>query len=69
MALSGVISNGSIILFVSEEVPPEFITPVFSAGNQPADQRTQGYPQARGFTVVHGILKEEMGVAVDELMQ
>ena len=68
--LNGIISNGSIILFVGNQVPPEFTTPVVFAGNQPDDQRTQGYPQGRAFLArVDGNINPKMGVSVDELTQ
>ena len=69
MGLQGVITNGSIILFVGSNLPPEYITPMTSAGDQPADQKIQGYPQLRGLLLVHSTLKPEMGVSIDELMQ
>lgn len=69
MALTGVISNGSIILFVGSETPPEYSFPVNFAENQPSDQRAQKYPQMRGMLVVHDKLTEDMGVSVDELQQ
>jgi hypothetical protein len=68
--LSGIISNGSIILFVGNSVPPEFTTPITFAGNQPTDQRVQGYPQARAFLArPSGNIKPEMGVHADDLTQ
>lgn len=69
MSLSGIISNGSIILFTSLDVPPEFGPPTVPAGDQPYDQRVQGYPQAQGLIVIHKVLTAAMGVHVDELMQ
>ena len=70
MSLSGVVSNGSIILFVGNDVPPEYAFPVTFAGNQPLDQKAQGYPSLRGMLVKTSKLDEDiMGVSIDELTQ
>lgn len=70
MALSGIISNGTIVLFAGSDVPPEYIFPFTSSGDQPADQKQQKYPQCRALLVVHDRLDiNYMGVNVDELMQ
>lgn len=68
-ALNGIVSNGSIILFVGNDIPPEFASPITFAGDQPKDQRAQGYPQARAMMVRSDKLVVEMGVSVDELTQ
>lgn len=68
--LSGQISNGSIVLFVGE--PPEELVQgdVLSVCDQPADQRAQGYPKARGFMAQsQAFITADMGVSVDELQQ
>lgn len=70
MALTGIISNGTIVLFVGGEIPPEYAFPVTFSGDQPIDQKQQKYPQCRALLVVHDRLDiNYMGVNVDELMQ
>lgn len=76
MILNGLISDGSIILFLGAPPPtppvpcPEPPAPLpISYKNQYTDQRAQGYPQMRGLLVIHSVLTAAMGVHVDELTQ
>ena len=71
MALSRVVTNGTIMVYMAGATPPPPPVPVpnTNPGDMPRDQRIQGYPQARGFMVIHQALNPDMGVSVDELTQ
>lgn len=63
--------DGAIIIFGGTP-PGPFIPPPTptAAGDQPAAERAQGYPQMRGLLViVEGNIQTQMGVSVDELTQ
>ena len=71
MAISnGIVPFGSIILFTGSGFTPEPTPPpVTNPGDQPPDQKLQGYPPLRGVSVVHGTYNPQMGIHVDEFTQ
>jgi len=71
--LQAIVGDGAIIIFGggSGSPPENFLPPPTptSAGDQPAMERAQGYPQMRGFIVSASAFVPEMGVSADELTQ
>lgn len=69
--LPNIVQQGSILVYMAGAVPPVPPIPIPNTdpGNQPIDQKLQGYPQARGLMVISNEFVAEMGVSVDELTQ
>ena len=71
--LQALVGDGAIIVFGGgpSTIPANFLPPPTptSAGDQPATERAQNYPQLRGIIVSAATFVPEMGVSVDALTQ
>lgn len=69
--LQALVGDGAIIIFGGGNLPSQFVPPpVVNAGDQPAIEKTQGYPELRGLLATYsGPILASQGVSVDELTQ
>lgn len=69
--LQAMVNDGAIILFGGGMRPPQFLPPpIIDAGDQPAAEKTQGYPETRGLLATYsGPILASQGVHIDELKQ